>query len=206
MSFGRGCMCTVWSRVDSLLLVWGWVPVPHAGMHGRAWPELFFPPITQLFLAFCFHTVYSESVTPPPSSGKTRVGQEKLSYHTHKSNIYFLHCDNARSHYQSGVILNVLQIQNEEVAVHWYLLPMSLAHHNAETGKAGWDSVATEFWAAFWAFPMCARDGGSCAGYAVVLWPGLRLPAQCGRAAKQLPQPTWHLFAIRLNFMVKNLS
>lgn len=62
--------------------------------------------------------VYSDNVTPPPSSSNTRVGHEKLSYNTDKSNIYCLHCDNVRSHYQSGVILNVLQIQDEEVAVH----------------------------------------------------------------------------------------
>lgn len=80
------------------------MPAPHAGMHGLAWPELFFPPIIQLFIFLSFHSVYSDNVTPPPSGSKTCVGQEKLSYHTHKSNIHCLHCDNARSHYQSGVI------------------------------------------------------------------------------------------------------
>lgn len=181
MSFGRGCMHAVWSRGDSLLLVWGWVPAPHAGTHGRARPELFFLPITQLYLFFP-HCVFWYG-HPPFSSSKTRMGQEELGYHTHKSSIYCLNCADARSRYRSGVILNVLQIQNEEVAVHWYLLPTSLAHHDAGTGKAGWESPATEFWAAFCSFPKCVCNGGSCALCAVVLWPGLTLPAQSCQAA-----------------------
>lgn len=63
---------------------------------GLAWAIL--SPITQLFLFLSLHTVYSDNVTPPPSSSKTRVGQGKLSYHTHKSNIYCLHCDHASAH------------------------------------------------------------------------------------------------------------
>lgn len=135
ISFGRGCVHTVGSRVVRLLLIWELVTVPHTSVHGEAWPKLLFFRSAQLFLLFLYlPTVYSDNLTPPAASTKTCVGQEKLSF-----NIYYLCFDNARSHCQYVVILNVLKIQNKEVAVHCYLLPVSLAHHDARIGKAEWD-------------------------------------------------------------------
>jgi len=107
----------------------------------RAWggrPELFSFHSAQLFLRLLYLlAVCSDNLTPPPLSSKKCVGREKLSYRTNKSNISCLYSDNARSHYQSSVVLNVLQIQSKEVAIHCYVLPVSFACRAVGIGKAG---------------------------------------------------------------------
>lgn len=116
IDFGRGCVHTVCSRVVSSLLIWESVSIPHTGVYGGS--VLLFFLSTQLFRLLLYLTsVDSHNLTPPPPSSKTHEGQEKLCYCTHKSNVYCLYSDNTRSHYQSVVILHILQILNKEVAV-----------------------------------------------------------------------------------------
>lgn len=122
--------------------------------HWRAWgslvPAVVLPQHSAISsLALFAPSGHSDNLTPPPPSSKTCVGQEKLSYCTHKSNIYCLCYDNARSCYQGAVILNVLQIQNKEFSVHCHLLPVCLAHHETRIGKTRCNSLAIAFWAVF---------------------------------------------------------
>lgn len=99
ISFGRGCVHTGCGSVVSSLLIWESVSIPHTGMYGGS--VLFFFPSTQLFRLMLYLTsVCSQNLTPSPPSSKTHVGQEKLCYCTHKSDVYCLYSDNTRSHYQ----------------------------------------------------------------------------------------------------------
>lgn len=124
ISPGRGCVHSV-QRGGQLWADLGLVPVSHTCVHGwgGGWPKLF------SFLSYFFSCSVCSLCILITSllhlQAAKHVGQEKLSYCMCISNTYCLYCDNARSCYQSVVILNILQIENKEVPVQCHLC---LAH------------------------------------------------------------------------------